>query len=257
MGTHRPLTTVLKERDDSVEAVEDDTVLGPHDQRHAIRQREGTIRLCRLTGRFLVVTEGMVRMSRAGRVLGLLQAGDLLGLEAVAHLSGFTYQADFAIVADVYNAATVLDSCKENSELLFALVQLLTVTSSMYAELLSGEQQSGFEIPPQIRSFAAGQTILREGDAADIVYTVAEGKAGVFLRGQRVGEVLRNEIFGAIAVLTNTVRTATVIAEENCVVVGVSKDQFEAMIRTHPHTVYRLVESMARSLVDMNKRVIS
>ena len=103
--------------------------------------------------------------------------------------------------------------------------------------------------------FSFHETIIEEGTESDSVYSIVEGHAEVFVRGIKVGEVLEDEIFGAMSLLTNSPRTASVVADSRCLVMVVPRHQFETMIKTHPRICMSLMENMARQIVSLNQQI--
>ena len=81
------------------------------------------------------------------------------------------------------------------------------------------------------RRVAAGEHILREGEPGDAAYVLLSGRALVYktLRGKRkiLREVAPGEVFGEMAILTPSARTASVEAIEECLLTVVSRDIFE------------------------------
>ncbi|RLU00009.1 MAG: Crp/Fnr family transcriptional regulator [Ketobacter sp.] len=71
----------------------------------------------------------------------------------------------------------------------------------------------------------------------------------------KVGEVLEDEIFGAMSLLTHSPRTASVVADCRCLVMVVPRHQFETMIKTHPRICMSLMENMARQIVALNQQI--
>jgi MFS family permease len=61
--------------------------------------------------------------------------------------------------------------------------------------------------------FAAGSPIIRQGDAGDSFYVLAEGSAAASVDGHTVRHMQAGDSFGEIALLENVPRTATVTAE--------------------------------------------
>jgi CRP-like cAMP-binding protein len=106
-------------------------------------------------------------------------------------------------------------------------------------------------------TYADGETIIEEGTESDAVYSIVEGHAEVFVKGIKVGEVLENEIFGAMSLLTNSPRTATVNADGRCLIMVVPRHQFETMIKTHPRICISLMENMVWQIVSLNEAITS
>ncbi len=107
-----------------------------------------------------------------------------------------------------------------------------------------------------MRNFAPSEVIIKQGTSGDEVYTLLNGHANVIVDGIIVGEVLADEIFGALAALTDMPRTASVVASQNCSVLSIEKDKFIELIQNRPLTVLKMVQDMARTIVDLNKKVV-
>ncbi len=82
--------------------------------------------------------------------------------------------------------------------------------------------------------YAAGQTIVREGDAGDAFFILKSGEARVEKAG-RVLKVLRpGDGFGELALLTGAPRAADVVASEPCSVFRLGKPDFERLVADKP-----------------------
>jgi CRP/FNR family cyclic AMP-dependent transcriptional regulator len=110
---------------------------------------------------------------------------------------------------------------------------------------------------PGFGRYKAGMEIIKEGDDADYVYSVSEGVAVAIHNGVEVGEIHQDEIFGAIAVLTDQKRTASVVAKTNCTVLMVHKDEFSKMVHSHPQLFLNILSSLAEKITSLNQKVSS
>lgn len=97
--------------------------------------------------------------------------------------------------------------------------------------------------------------MIHQGDEADHVFVIIEGHAEAFVDGHKVGEVPKDEIFGAMAVFTREPRNATVVASEPSTVMLIPGDQFLSLTRTNPKIAHSLIESMARRIDQLNKQL--
>ena len=81
------------------------------------------------------------------------------------------------------------------------------------------------------RRVPAGELIVREGDPADAAYVLLSGRALIYktIRGERkiLRELAAGEVFGEMAILTESARTASIEAIEDCLLTVVSRDIFE------------------------------
>lgn len=109
--------------------------------------------------------------------------------------------------------------------------------------------------PYQSLVFSAGDTIIREGDEASLVYTLKHGRAAAYQDGVMVGEILPGEIFGALAAFCNVRRNATVRATTLCRVEALGKDHFTLLVRQQPELCVKLIQDMARLIGDLNESI--
>ena len=82
--------------------------------------------------------------------------------------------------------------------------------------------------------YAAGETIIQQGDSSRHACKLIAGEAKVFKSGDVIGTIRPGEIFGAIAALTSARRAASVIANGSCVVQRIERRKFLAMIKLDP-----------------------
>lgn len=115
------------------------------------------------------------------------------------------------------------------------------------------------DVTPQrgFSNYAAGETIIAQGDTADLVYTLIEGSADALCDGVKVGEIHQNEIFGALAVFTRQKRIASVVAKTDCTVMMVNKDDFVQLIYEQPHLSIGLIEEMAAKINELNNQLLA
>ena len=66
------------------------------------------------------------------------------------------------------------------------------------------------------------------------MFIIIEGHAEAYVDGQKVGDVQKDEIFGAMAVFTREKRSATVVASEPCTVMVIPKEQFLSLMQSNP-----------------------
>ena len=112
-------------------------------------------------------------------------------------------------------------------------------------------------------AFAAGTTILREGDGADAIYVLVEGEVEVSARGEAGGpdRVLRRmaapTYFGEIGVLEHIPRTATVKALGDCACARIAGDALLAVLATAPPSATMMENARSRLAVTHPSRELT
>ncbi|MDP6805252.1 MAG: cyclic nucleotide-binding domain-containing protein, partial [Rhodospirillales bacterium] len=101
-------------------------------------------------------------------------------------------------------------------------------------------------------TFEAGQTVFRQGEEGDKAYVVVDGAADVILESQaqetEVAEVGPNEIFGELALLCDTPRSATVRARTPLTVLGISRDVFLTLLEGNREIAVHVTRAVAGRL---------
>lgn len=107
------------------------------------------------------------------------------------------------------------------------------------------------------QTFAAGDTLIREGDTSKEAFFLYAGQVGLFkeIAGQdkRLGELGEGELFGEMAYLLNETRTATVRAESDVTALVLPPEMLEELMRYSAPLARRIVGSLAGRLMRMNQ----
>ena len=202
-----------------------------------------------------LLSEGIVDTSTDDQLLFYLQQGSLIGLRHGLNLPHWHYSHSEPVRLVPYERRDFFQhiySCEQRQELFtFYLLGQTTLLTEAFARIKPVEVSpaTGFE------HFAPGEKLIRQGDSAEHVFVIIEGHAEAWVGNQKVGDVQKDEIFGAMAVFINEPRTATVIATEPCTVMTIPKDQFLTLMQSNPRIAHSLIESMARRIDLMNKEI--
>jgi CRP-like cAMP-binding protein len=112
---------------------------------------------------------------------------------------------------------------------------------------------AGADVPT--RDFKQGDTIFKEGDAAEELYVIKSGKVGIRL-GNRILDTLDiNDIFGEMALIDGSPRSATAIADSDVSLVPVSEKQFLFLVGQTPHFALNVMRVLAKRLRTSNKAI--
>lgn len=213
-------------------------------------------RLCREESKFFVLKEGNLKFKVGETLISILEPGDIIGLDYQVQIPNATVLADLAVVVDSYEKSQVFEAIKGDAKKAEQWTNFLNQQISMYF-LLSGDvSRGGFEARTEVVNFQAGETMLEQGSEGKEVYHLIEGAADVLVDGVKVGEVKEDEVFGALAALTNSPRSASVVATRGSIAIRVPEDQFLDLIKSKPSTVLALIKDMAMAIRKLNGKIV-
>jgi CRP/FNR family transcriptional regulator, cyclic AMP receptor protein len=206
--------------------------------------------------KFFVVREGAVRFLMSGSLFMLYEEGDLLGLDIQQNLSGVSFTSDFAVTVEEFSKADFLRVTLGNPELSKMWLEYLNLQARLFLIVSAQQMKAGLKLESEVEQFKKGEVIIKQGSQSRDVFTLVEGAADVLVDGVRVGEIKSNQIFGALAAMTGTARSASVVARQDCTVVSLPEDHFVDLIRSRPETVMQLCKDMAETIITLNNRVV-
>jgi CRP-like cAMP-binding protein len=95
-------------------------------------------------------------------------------------------------------------------------------------------------------SFDPAQTIVAEGEEGLGFYLLLSGSANVIREGALVAELGSGDFFGEIALIDHTPRTASVVATEPTICLGILRSDFRPLLIQQPRIAMRILEAEAR-----------
>lgn len=106
----------------------------------------------------------------------------------------------------------------------------------------------------ELHCFAPGETLMRQGEAADCAYVVLEGEVDVVAEtgsGEFVVAVLgRNSVPGEIGVLTDAPRTATVRARGPVQALRISPEVFLRLASGRPERALHVMRQLSTHIAN-------
>jgi CRP-like cAMP-binding protein len=110
------------------------------------------------------------------------------------------------------------------------------------------------------RSFAAGECVIRAGDATDSCYVVRDGHARAISEHPDGREITlatfgQGEIFGELAMFDDGLRSATVEATEDLRVLAILGSDMRRLMAAHPEIAVKLALALGRRLRVANERL--
>ena len=102
------------------------------------------------------------------------------------------------------------------------------------------------------KDYGPGEYIVRQGDTGNCMYVIQSGKVEIVRETNGKDIRLRvagpNEFFGEMALVENSVRSASVRALERARIMQIDKRTFLRRVHEDPSLAYRIMESMAHEI---------
>lgn len=206
--------------------------------------------------RLLLITEGQVYYRVRGKLVAILEEGDLIGLTRSLNLNEGVFSCIENVQFAPYERDELIAHVNSDLKLQKNWAHYLVCNIAFYQQALAQEIRAEFQPQAGFIHFHQGEVIIQQGDEADKVYTLLDGSADAVCDGVKVGEVNTNEIFGALAVFTRQPRIASVIATSDCTVLAVRKEEFVDLIDHQPQICMGLIEEMASKINQLNNQLL-
>jgi len=106
------------------------------------------------------------------------------------------------------------------------------------------------------KSFRKGEIIMKEGDVGKSFFKLLEGKAGVYAdyakkNPFRLGFLNAGEFFGEMAILEESPRSATIVAETAVTVAEIPENEMTKYFRENPDQIIELMKHLGNRIQTM------
>jgi CRP/FNR family cyclic AMP-dependent transcriptional regulator len=113
---------------------------------------------------------------------------------------------------------------------------------------MSSNILSLFDHEKNVVTFAAGDTIFKEGDPGDKMYVIQEGVVDILLHGRLLESAQRGTLFGEMALIDNEPRSGDAIAKTDVRLIPLDQKRFMFMVQETPFFAIRVMHIMAQRL---------
>lgn len=206
------------------------------------------------SGQLARVESGLIYVNWGGNTVFILQPGDF-----IFHFNSFedmnlSYIAEESSSIRYITTNNLLELFTANKQTLYYWHHLLLIQSTVFASAYGASIKQETRPTAGFQRYTTGEIIIQEGDSAEHVYTLLKGEAVAVVQSKHVGIIKEGEIFGALAAITGNIRNASVLAQSNCTVMAVPKDQFINLIKSQPETCLQMITTMAQQITELNSR---
>lgn len=133
----------------------------------------------------------------------------------------------------------------ENMDLLQKVFELRQVE---LFKKLSGETLLAIAEETQLLSFKKGETIFLENDAPDGLYCISAGTINIIRKEKLLNVLHEHESFGELALIDDSVRTASAIADTDCTLLLLEKSTFDRLTDDLPEVLRAVTRVVLRYL---------
>ena len=206
---------------------------------------------------FYFIKDGTINETCEGQLVVYYEENDLVWADALFHPKLTQLETNFAVTVDEYDGDQFIEAIMKDKHKFLIWNQYLTALSQSYQLLMSHFSKQDVAFKPEFRYYQQGEMIIEENTEGDEVFTLLSGSAEVVVNNTVVGVIKQDEIFGAIAALSHTRRSASIVATSNCEALVVKSDRFRGLLAARPDTVQKLINDMARTIVSCNDRIMT
>jgi CRP-like cAMP-binding protein len=223
-----------------------------------------------------VLIVGEVEMIAQNQVIGTVRAGETFGEMAVIAEAARTATAKAktpctVIGLDQKQYQTALQKKPEFALMLMSIINTrlrrtisrLRASGSLHAgeakeapvfdkKLLAGLANLMASQAPVV--YETGKMIMQEGTGGAFMYVVLEGKVAISIKGGLVGRAGPGGVFGEMALVDQSTRAATAVAETPCRLLAINRAAFLQLVKTSPAFGASLLAGLAARAKDMAVR---
>lgn len=98
------------------------------------------------------------------------------------------------------------------------------------------------------QNYSAGETIFREGEPGRTMYVVLEGNVDILVGDNMLDVAGTGDLFGEMALIDSSARSATAIAQNDCILAPVDESQFLRMVDRTPIFALNVMRVLADRL---------
>jgi CRP/FNR family cyclic AMP-dependent transcriptional regulator len=223
-----------------------------------------------------VLIVGEVEMIAQNQVIGTVKAGETFGEMAVIANAARTATARAktpctVIGLDDKQYQSALQQKPEFALMLMSIIntRLRSTISRLRASgsLHAGEAKESTVFDKKLLAglanlmagqeparYPAGKMIMQEGTGGAFMYVVLDGKVAITIKGGLVGKAGPGGVFGEMALVDQSMRAATAVAETDCALLAINRTAFLQLVKTSPAFGASLLAGLAERAKDMAVR---
>ena len=105
-----------------------------------------------------------------------------------------------------------------------------------------------FKFEKNVDYYDAGETIFQAGDEGNCMYVVQSGEVDVVVQDQVIETIAAGGIFGEMALIDRSPRSATIVARADCRLVALDETKFMQHVHRTPFFAIQVMRIMTERL---------
>jgi CRP/FNR family transcriptional regulator, cyclic AMP receptor protein len=231
-------------------------------------ENEKASRILLKRDRMYLLLEGEVGLSARGRPLGAVKPGEIFGemaaiTESPRSATATATRACRVISLDDKQFAAALQKKPEFALMLMSIMigrlrgMLSRLTgipaaseakeTSVFDKGLLGSLARGLGDGATVR-YERGKVIMVQGQIGNLMYVVLDGRVAISLRGSVIERIGPGGVFGEMALVDQSPRSANAAAETDCSLLAINRNVFLNLVKSDPGFGISLLGAMAARL---------
>ena len=227
-------------------------------------ENEKASRILLKRDKMYLLLEGQVALSARGKPLGAVKVGHIFGemaaisdsprsatavarsqcrvisLDDKQFTAALQKKPEFALMM----LGTLILRLREMIAKLSGVPTAATKESRVFDKKLLASLQAGLGDQATVR-YERGKVIMVAGQTGALMYVVLEGKVAISIRGAVVERVGPGGVFGEMALIDQSPRSANAAAETDCSLLAINRNVFLSLVKSDPTFGISLLSSMA------------
>lgn len=224
-----------------------------------------------------LLLEGDVTLSVGSKPIGIVNQGEIFGeMASISHLprsaTATARTACKVIALDEKQFLTAMEKAPEFALMLMSIIisRLRETVSNLttggrlsdkdrwnraavFDDKLMADLGRQFEDkPPSMHPL--NKVILKEGDKGVFMYVVMEGVVAISISEKVVEKIGPGGVFGEMALVDQSERVATAIAETDCIMLSINRNDFMSLVKIKPAFALSLLKALSERLRFMTSK---
>ena len=230
-------------------------------------ENEKASRILLKRDKMYLLLEGQVALSARGKPLGAVKVGHIFGemaaisdsprsatavarsecrvisLDDKQFTAALQKKPEFALMM----LGTLIVRLREMIAKLSGIPTAETKESRVFDKKLLASLHAGLGAQATVR-YERGKVIMVAGQTGALMYVVLEGKVAISIRGAVVERVGPGGVFGEMALVDQSPRSANAAAETDCTLLAINRNVFLNLVKSEPNFGISLLSAMAERL---------